>query len=187
MIAAVALVGVAGGGVERLRSLSQVATGPAAAQLATLADRADADSAFMVSWLAGNPLRGEVAAISAERSISNDENGDGGGSPAPSTNGSDGDATTTGDGSGGGATAPVTTPASGSSGGTDHGAGGGVGGVVEDTAGRVNDAVGGARDTVDRAKDAVSDKVDGATDRAGSAIGGVREGVEKTRDDLPVP
>lgn len=195
MIAAIALVGVGGGGVERLRSLSQVVTGPAAAQLETLSDRADADSALMISWLAGSPLRGEVAAISAERSVSGGENADGGGSSAASTGGSDGDASPTGDGSGGGGTAPATTPTSGSGGGADPGAGGdgsgGVGGVVEDAAGRVNDTVGNARDTVDRAKDAVSDKVDGAADRAGSAIddarGGIREGVEKTRNDLPVP
>ncbi len=190
MIAAVALVGIGGGGVERLRSLSQVATGPAAAQLETLADRAEADSAFMVSWLAGNPLRGAVAAISAERSISEDEDGGGGGSPVPSPNRSDADSTTTGDDSGGGVTAPVTTPASGSSGGAPGAGGGdGGGGVVADATGRVNDAVGSATDTVDRAKDTLSDKVDRATDRAGSAIddarGGLRGGVEKTRDDLP--
>jgi len=176
LVGAIALVG-AGGGVEQLQSLSQVATGPAATELDARAE--DADTAFMVSWLAGNSLHGELTAIAAERSALDEASGDGGGTPAASAGGSADHAATPSDGSGGAVTAPGSTPASGPGGGTAPGAGGdgagGVGGVVEDAAGRVNDTVGDAKETVDRAKDAVSDKAKDVTDRAGSAIDGVRD------------
>jgi len=178
LVGAIALVG-AGGGVEHLQSLSQVATGPAATELDALAEDADADTAFMVSWLAGNSLHGELTAIAAERSALGEGSGDGGGTSAASAGGSADHAATPSDGSSGAVTAPGLTPASGPGGGTALGAGGdgagGVGGVVEDAAGRVNDTVGDAKETVDRAKDAVSDKAKDVTDRAGSAIDGVRD------------
>lgn len=185
LVGAIALVG-AGGGVEQLQSLSQVATGPAATELDALAE--DADTAFMVSWLAGNSLHGELTAIAAERSALDEGNGDGGGTSAASAGGSADRAATTSDGSSGAVTAPGSTPASGSVGGTDPGAGGdGAGGVVEDAAGRVNDTVGDAKETVDRAKDAVSDKAKDVTDRAGSAIDGVRERAPRVRDLPALP